>query len=84
MTKELLKKYYEMQGKVVMPQAAGENHIDLAASIAANLVSIGFPLPTTLVKHLAEAKKKDILRFYQDYYAVFSEVIAVDVIFSNF
>lgn len=75
MTKELLKKYYEMQGKVVMPQAAGENHIDLAASIAANLVSIGFPLPTTLVKHLAEAKKEDIQRFYQDYYAVFSEVI---------
>ena len=75
MTNELRKKYYEMQGKVVFPQETGEDNLALAASAAANLASIGFPMTTSQMKKLAAAKREDIISFYQDYKAVFADLL---------
>lgn len=75
MNKTILKKYYEMQGKVILPEQKENNNIELAATVAANFASIGFPMTSEQTKALAKADKEDILAFYQDNYAMLSDVI---------
>ena len=75
MNKNILKKYYEMQGKVILPEQKENDNIELAATVAANFASIGFPMTNEQTKALAKADKKDILAFYKDNYAMLSDVI---------
>lgn len=75
MNKTILKKYYEMQGKVILPEQKENDNIELAATVAANFASIGFPMTNEQTKSLAKADKKDILAFYKDNYAMLSDVI---------
>lgn len=75
MNKNILRKYYEMQGKIILPEEKGNNNIELAASAAANFASIGFPMTTDEIKKLAKADEKDILDFYKQNYEMLSEVI---------
>ena len=75
MNKTILKKYYEMQGKVILPEQKENDNIELAATVAANFASIGFPMTNEQTKALAKADKKDILAFYKDNYAMLSDVI---------
>ena len=56
MNKNILKKYYEMQGKVILPEQKDNDNVALAASVAANFASIGFPMTT-------EQTKKILLNF---------------------
>lgn len=63
MNKNILKKYYEMQGKVILPEQKGNNNVELAASVAANFASIGFPMTTEQTKHLAKAIRMISLHF---------------------
>ena len=46
MNKNILKKYYEMHGKVILPEQKDNDNVELAASVAANFASIGFPMTT--------------------------------------
>ena len=75
MNKNILKKYYEMQGKVILPEQKDNDNIELAASVAANFASIGFPMTTEQTKALAKADKEDIIEFYEDNYDMLSDVI---------
>lgn len=75
MNKNILRKYYEMQGKVILPEEKGNNNIELAVSAAANFASIGFPMTTDEIKKLAKADEKDILDFYKQNYEILSDVI---------
>ena len=61
MNKNILKKYYEMQGKVILPEQKDNDNVALAASVAANFASIGFPMTTEQTKALAKAYKEDII-----------------------
>ena len=63
MNKNILKKYYEMQGKVILPEQKDNNNVELAASVAANFASIGFPMTTEQTKHLAKAIRMISLHF---------------------
>lgn len=75
MNKNILKKYYEMQNKVILPEDNDCNNKELAASVAANLASIGFPMSSEMTKKLAKANKDDILNFYKVNYELLSDVI---------
>lgn len=75
MNKNILKKYYEMQGKVILPEQKDNDNVELAASVAANFASIGFPMTTEQTKALAKADKEDIIEFYEDNYDMLSDVI---------
>ena len=80
MNKNILKKYYEMQGKIILPKIENENtnNQTMAVTVAANFISTGFPMTTEMIKHLAKAEKQDIIDFYESYYSVFSEVVGAD------
>ena len=73
MNKNILKKYYEMQGKVILPEQKDNNNVELAASVAANFASIGFPMTTEQTKHLAKADKDDIIAFFKTNYEMLSD-----------
>lgn len=75
MNKTILKKYYEMQGKVILPEQKDNDNLSLAATVAANFISIGFPLTTEQLRTLAKADAEDIKGFYEDNFAMLSEVI---------
>lgn len=75
MNTKLKKMYYEMQHKLIMPENRGEDNKALAATVAANLTSIGFPMPTEMIKELAGASKKDIQQFYKDAYTICGEMV---------
>lgn len=75
MNKNILKKYYEMQGKVILPEQKDNNNVELAASVAANFASIGFPMTTEQTKHLAKADKDDIIAFFKTNYEMLSDVL---------
>ena len=75
MNQTILRTYYEMQGKIILPEAKDNNNIALAATVAANFASIGFPLTTDQTKGLAKADKEDIMEFYKDNYEMFASVI---------
>ena len=75
MNQTILRTYYEMQGKIILPEAKDNNDIALAATVAANFASIGFPLTTDQTKELAKADKEDIMAFYKDNYEMFASVI---------
>lgn len=75
MTKNILKKYYEMQGKVILPEQKENSNMELAASVGANFASIGFPMTTEQMKHLAKADADDIVEFYKVNYEMLSEVV---------
>lgn len=75
MNKTILKKYYEMQGKIILPEQKDNDNLSLAATVAANFISIGFPLTTEQLRTLAKADAEDIKGFYEDNFAMLSEVI---------
>lgn len=75
MNKTIMKKYYEMQGKVILPEQKDNDNLSLAATVAANFISIGFPLTTEQLRALAKADAEDIKDFYEDNFAMLSEVI---------
>lgn len=75
MNKQILKSYYEMQGKIILPMEKDNNNIELAATVAANFASIGFPMTTEQTKILAKANKEDIVRFYDETYEMLSSVL---------
>lgn len=54
----------------VFPADRGEDNTAYAATIAANLVSVGFAMTADDVKRLAKCGKDDLIRFYQDIYPV--------------
>ena len=56
MNKTIMKKYYEMQGKVILPEQKDNDNLSLAATVAANFISIG--LQQNSCAHL----QKQILR----------------------
>ena len=59
MTPELQKLYYESQHKLIFPEDKGYGNDVLAATVAANFASIGFPIPTDLTMRLAGASRDD-------------------------
>lgn len=69
-----------MQGKIVLPKIKknNTNNQTMAVTVAANFISMGFPMTTEMIKHLAKAEKQDIIDFYESYYSVFSEVVGAD------
>lgn len=75
MNKTIMKKYYEMQGKVILPEQKDNDNLSLAATVVANFISIGFPLTTEQLRALAKADAEDIKDFYEDNFAMLSEVI---------
>ncbi len=75
MNKTIIKKYYEMQGKVILPEQKDNDNLSLAATVAANFISIGFPLTTEQLRALAKADAEDIKDFYEDNFTMLSEVI---------
>lgn len=75
MNKTIIKKYYEMQGKVILPEQKDNDNLSLAATVAANFISIGFPLTTEQLRALAKADVEDIKDFYEDNFTMLSEVI---------
>lgn len=75
MTKNILRKYYEMQGKIILPTQKKNNNVELAATVGANFASIGFPMTTDQVKKLAKADKEDIIKFYKINYEMLSDVV---------
>ena len=70
MNKTIMKKYYEMQGKVILPEQKDNDNLSLAATVAANFISIGFPLTTEQLRALAKADAEDIKDFYEDNFAM--------------
>ena len=67
MNQKILRMYYEMQGKIIFPEAKeGNSNMELAATVAANFASIGYPMTTEQTKKLAQADKEDIVSFYRD------------------
>jgi len=78
MTPELQKLYYESQHKLIFPEDKGYENDVLAATVAANFASIGFPTPSDLTTQLSGASRDDIVEFYESNYAMLSEVIGAD------
>ncbi len=54
-----------MQGKIILPKIENENtnNQTMAVTVAANFISMGFPMTTEMIKHLAKAEKQDIIDF---------------------
>ena len=75
MNKNILKNYYEMQGKVIFPEQKDNDNLTLAATAAANFISIGFPMTTEQLRGLAKADAEDIKEFYEDTYDMLCDVI---------
>lgn len=75
MTKNILRKYYEMQGKIILPTQKKNDNVELAATVGANFASIGFPMTNEQLKHLAKADEQDIVEFYKVNYEMLSEVV---------
>lgn len=64
-----------MQGKIILPTEKDNNNTELAATVAANFASIGFPMTTEQTKVLAKADKEDIIDFYHETYEMLSAVM---------
>ncbi|MFR7476298.1 hypothetical protein [Frisingicoccus sp.] len=77
MDKNIRRKYFEMQGKLIFPEEKGNNHKQLAATVAANFCSIGYPMTTEQLKKLAKADAKEITDFYKANYEMLSDVLGV-------
>ncbi len=73
--KNLLTKYLEMQGKIIFPEDKGLNNRQMSATVAANFISIGFPLTSEQVKLLAKAEASEIAKFYELYYEILSDML---------
>lgn len=79
MNQTILRMYYEMQGKIILPkEAAGNNNIALAVTVASNFASIGFPMATEQIQALSRASENDIKEFYKDNYAMLRDVLGAN------
>lgn len=78
MNQNIRRKYFEMQGKVIFPEDKGNEHKQLAATVAANFASIGYPMTTEQIKKLAKADADEIVVFYKENYKMFSDILGAD------
>lgn len=59
--------------RFVFPPDKGENNMNYAATVAANLASVGFGMTKDDITQLSKCSTEDIVRFYQDIYPVIAE-----------
>lgn len=78
--RNLRRKYFEMQGKVIFPENKGCNNKQLAATVSANFASIGFPMTTEQLNNLICSTEEDINEFYSENYTMLKEILGADKI----
>lgn len=67
LTNRLKKFYFEEKHAVILPDSKGENNLQLAATVAANFMSLGMTMNEDMTRKLGEASREDIIDFYKEY-----------------
>lgn len=76
LTNRLKKFYFEEKHAMILPESKGENNLQLAATVAANFMSLGMTMNEDMTRKLGEASRDDILSFYKEYVPMVKETMS--------
>lgn len=76
LTNRLKKFYFEEKHAMILPESKGENNLQLAATVAANFMSLGMTMNEDMTRKLGEASRDDILSFYKEYVPMVEETMS--------